>query len=112
GHLAFRPDGRVLVWLGEGRMHRRDVLTGDDLPVPAEPDLTVFGFSRAGLWLAPAHTSGLIRIGDEATGQEVLRFRATPASIGKLIWATDGRTLFSENGDTTVLIWDLTPPGW
>jgi hypothetical protein len=111
-HLAFRADGRVLAWLDQGRMYHRDFLIGQDVPDHENENATAFAFSADGWWLAKAQTGGLIRIQEEATGKEVLRFQATPAGVHKLIWAADGRTLISANGDATVLVWDLSPSGW
>jgi hypothetical protein len=112
GHLAFRPDGAVLVWLGQDQLRRLDVLSGQELASPANLDLTAVAFSPDGQWLATAHRGGVIRVREEATGQEIFQFQATPAGVDKLIWAADSKTLISQNGDATVLIWDLAPPGW
>jgi WD40 repeat protein len=109
---AFRPDGRVLVYLAgnERRMRCRDVITGKERSGVPDTDLTAYVFSPEGQWLATAHVGGTIRVRERATGQEVLHFQAAPSGASQLIWAPDGRKMFSNNGDATVLIWDLTPP--
>jgi RNA polymerase sigma factor (sigma-70 family) len=108
--LAFRPDGRVLIWHGSGPMHQRDLLTGEEWP--GKEGETAFAFSRDGHWFASAMTGGKIHIREAATGQEVMHLEASPANVLKLLWAPDGKTLVSSQDDATVLIWDLAPPGW
>jgi RNA polymerase sigma factor (sigma-70 family) len=109
GHLAFRPDGRILMWHGSGPMHERDLVTGEERP--GKEGETAFAFSRDGRWLASAMNDGAIRISEIATGQEVMRLDASPAIVQKLIWTPVNRTLISSQDDATVVIWDLSPVG-
>src|SRR5262249_30051533 len=106
GAPAFRPDGRVLAYLDhdERRMRCRDVLTGRERSAPKDKDIPAYAFSPEGQWLATGHAAGSIRIREQATGQEILHFEATPSGVSQLIWAPDGKKLFSNNGDATVLI--------
>jgi WD40 repeat protein len=109
---AFHPDGRMVAFLSQGRMICRDALTGRERPSAKETDITAFAFSPDGNWLATAHGHGTIRIREQPTRKEVLRFDASPNVINHLTWTTDGKRLISGNNDQTALVWDLSPPAW
>jgi len=55
---------------------------------------------------------GTLRVCEMSSGQEVLRWRLPPyTACNALAFAPDGRTLVAAMTDTTVLLWDLSPPG-
>ena len=55
---------------------------------------------------------GIIGVWELATGERLLRFDSGIQGVDSLSFGPDGRTLASGGDDTTVLIWDLAPPGW
>jgi hypothetical protein len=100
----------VLAYVSQGRLFFRQTLTGRELPAAAETDITAFAFSPEGVWLATAHDQGSIRVREQTTNQEILRFDAAPARVHQLIWTKDGKRLISGNDDQTALVWDLSSP--
>jgi hypothetical protein len=65
-------------------------------------------FSADGRYLATAHQTPEIHLWDVLGGREVGRFRGHEGGVVSLLFAPDGRHLFSGGTDTTALAWDLT----
>jgi WD40 repeat protein len=65
--------------------------------------------SPNGRLLAHSRPGGTIQLWDVATGKELGQLQGHQADVTALAFAADGKTLASGSGDTTILIWDLTP---
>jgi RNA polymerase sigma factor (sigma-70 family) len=51
-----------------------------------------------------------VHVWEVATGKEIYRFRGHQAEIRSVAFSGNGRRLISASADSTVLVWDLTPP--
>jgi WD40 repeat protein len=65
-------------------------------------------FSPDGGYLATAQDTSEIRLWDVLAGREVGQLRGHEGGVVSLLWAPDGRHLFSGGTDTTALTWDVT----
>jgi RNA polymerase sigma factor (sigma-70 family) len=109
---VFLPDGRGFVYFSAGKAQACDLLSGRTRSAPAWLDTPTLAYSPGGSWLATAHPGGVIRVREAVSGQEVFSLRSDSELVSRLLWSNDGTSLFAVNGDTTVLEWDLSPPGW
>ncbi len=107
-YAGFRPDGRVVHWLGNQAIRARDVITGQTRQELC--DAGAFAYSPGGQWLATAQFDGTIVIRDSQTHRICRNLGTLPCSVTRLIWAADGRRLVSGQEDSTVLVWDLSFP--
>jgi RNA polymerase sigma factor (sigma-70 family) len=106
---VFTSDGRGVAFLASGKVLVYDFKSGKERPSPGWCDVATMAPSPGGSWLATAHQDGSIRIRVAQTGEEALRFQADAGAVFRLLWSKDGKKLYSANGDTTVLEWDLAP---
>jgi hypothetical protein len=65
-------------------------------------------FSPDGRYLAVAKDTPAIHLWDVLAGREVGQLRGHEGGVASLLFAPDGRHLFSGSTDTTALAWDLT----
>jgi RNA polymerase sigma factor (sigma-70 family) len=65
-------------------------------------------FSPDGRYLAVAQNTPEIHLWDIAAGREVTQLKGHQGGVVSLLFAADGKHLFSGGTDTTVLTWDLT----
>jgi serine/threonine protein kinase/dipeptidyl aminopeptidase/acylaminoacyl peptidase len=110
----FSPDGSILA-SGEmdGRIRLISLATGGirEIPAPAgRPETGALAFSPDGRLLATGHSAsdGKIRLWDVATGNLAATLEGHRSGISKLVFAPDGRTLYSASADQTIRLWDLT----
>ncbi|GAA3214340.1 WD40 repeat domain-containing serine/threonine protein kinase [Nonomuraea helvata] len=122
GHLAFRPDGRLL--LGGVTPHRIDPAKAAELP-PApgigqlegpyafSPDgrrLAIFGSDRISLWNGDLTT----RLADfpampaSAVGQVQSLPAVRVIAVERLAWSPDGRMIAAYEGGARIRLWDVT----
>jgi WD40 repeat protein len=132
--FAFSPSGRVLATiqadrtvtlyevvsgakrtcLGEADPKRRRVYFTDGSRGPADSaqmrrDAPVcLALSPDGRYLATAQETPEIHLWDVRAGREVSRLAGHEGGVVSLLFAPDGKHLFSGGTDTTVLTWDLT----
>jgi RNA polymerase sigma factor (sigma-70 family) len=132
--FAFSPSGRVLATIQADRTvalyevasggpraglgepdpkHRRVYLTdGSRSPADAAQmrrDAPVcLAFSPDGRYLALAQESPEIHLWDVRAGREVGQLAGHEGGVISLLFAPDGKHLFSGGTDTTALTWDLT----
>src|SRR5262249_55019378 len=132
--FAFSPNGRVLATvqsdrtvafyevvsgaprarLGEPDPKRRRVYLTDGSRSPADaPQMrrdapVCLAFSTEGRYLALAQQSPEIHLWDVRAGREVGRLAGHEGGVVSLLFAADGKHLFSGGTDTTVLTWDLS----
>jgi hypothetical protein len=66
-------------------------------------------FSVDGRYLATAQHTPEIHLWDVIAGREVGRLKGHEGGVVSLLFAPDGKHLFSGGSDTTVLTWDLAP---
>jgi RNA polymerase sigma factor (sigma-70 family) len=64
-------------------------------------------FSADGRYLATAQETPAIHVWDVLAGREVGQLRGHEGGVVSLLWAPDGRHLFSGGTDTTALTWDV-----
>jgi hypothetical protein len=132
--FAFSPSGRVLATiqadrtvtlyevvsgakrtcLGEADPKRRRVYFTDGSRGPADSaqmrrDAPVcLALSPDGRYLATAQETPEIHLWDVRAGREVGRLAGHEGGVVSLLFAPDGKHLFSGGTDTTALTWDLT----
>jgi serine/threonine protein kinase/WD40 repeat protein len=74
----WHHDGEVLALAGtDGKIYLRDSRTGQDVLLPLEGHRNagvVYSFSHAGDWLASDDWSGLLRVWDTRSGQQILTY--------------------------------------
>ncbi len=109
----FSPDGSRLA-LGEtsGQIRLLNVASAGtnilEVPVPGE-GISALAFSSDGNLLASAYawSDTGIYLWDATTGQRLGRLDGHRRYVSKLVFALDGRTLYSASGDETVGVWDV-----
>jgi WD40 repeat protein len=106
----FSPDGKSVV-VGGGK-YERDVLVYDvstgKLRYRLEASATpAVAFAPSGQLVAAAQDTDVV-LWDLATRDELLRLTSHVGLVTSLVFAPDGKSLFSGSRDTTVLAWDLT----
>jgi RNA polymerase sigma factor (sigma-70 family) len=126
--LAFSPDGRTLAAgeLDSSNVAIRLWRRGADgklaaaalIPTRHREGLWALAYSPDGHTLASAGADGTVCLWDTATGGERRHFagrddashpaRLRDGSAWSLSFSGDGRRLAAGNGDTTVLVWDVT----
>src|SRR5260370_13837760 len=124
--LAFSPDGRLLA--SNNSKYSR-IRVGDDPAATGNSlrlwevatatevlSLPIAGQYRAAFspndrLLAMTAPPQDILIYDLAAGRELRRFKDFDAEVTSLAFSPDGRRLLSGLADSTLLLWDLNPPG-
>lgn len=111
--VAFHiyPGRRVLeALMGVNRIEL--ALTGEDGAFSELKGARDVVFSADGRMVATPHTGNVIHIWEAATGRRILHLHGHRGAVSSLSFSPDGRTLASGSADATVLVWDLSPPGW
>jgi hypothetical protein len=131
--FAFSPSGRVLATvqadhtvalyevasggprarLGEPDPKHRRVYLTDGSRGPADTQMrrdapVCLALSPDGRYLAVAQQSPEIHLWDVRAGREVGRLAGHEGGVVSLLFASDGKHLFSGGTDATALTWDLT----
>jgi RNA polymerase sigma factor (sigma-70 family) len=131
--FAFAPSGRILAGLnadrtvslydaasgaqrgrlGQADSKRRRVHLTNHYDVPeSTPERrnppVCLAFSADGRYLATAQETPEIRLWDVLAGREVGQLQGHEGGVVSLLFAPDGKHLFSGGTDTTALTWDLT----
>lgn len=110
----FSPDGNLLAsGETEGQVRLIDLTTRQIREIPAPPGGNCMGalaFSPDGRLLATGHApaDGRIRLWEVATGALENSLEGHLAGVNKLVFAPDGRSLYSASEDQTIRVWDLT----
>jgi eukaryotic-like serine/threonine-protein kinase len=104
-HVAFSPDGRLLVSCGEdGRVIVWDFARRQRLATLNHPAYKV-AFSPDGRSLATGGTDGAIVIWDPATWRPLRTLRGERSEVGALAFSPDG-SLLAAAGLRRVVLWD------
>jgi WD40 repeat protein len=134
-HLAYSPDGRLLVSenldktvsLWEIASGRERSHLGEPVAAPPVTSSTAFvvingvvrsgqvsaavgvtiAVSPDGSLIASAGANNTIRVWDMPFAKKVATFKGHRGAIASLAFAADGKTLLSGSNDTTILVWDL-----
>ncbi len=111
----FSPDGATLA-LGEmdGSIRLLSLKTGvirTTIPRPSEINIGVMAlaFSPDGRLLASGHgqSDGTIRFWDTVSGSPAGKLEGHRGWVSTLVFAPDGRTLYSGSSDQTIRVWDV-----
>lgn len=110
--LALSPDGTILASASMEKVPRLwDVTTGHALPSLVDaPRLYPMVFSPDGKWLAgaDAYWDQKIHVWEVITGLEARSFPGHNGGVISVAFASNGRTLVSGGGDSSILMWDFT----
>jgi RNA polymerase sigma factor (sigma-70 family) len=118
--LAFRPDGKEVLAVVQGRAVTWDVATGKKRHVfahPAPGKVKAAVWSRDGNWVVTAGEtpatakgrSGSLRVWDAATGQLLADPVEHPDSVSSLAAAPDGRSFITGCWDGKARLWRIEP---
>jgi WD40 repeat protein len=114
-NVAFSPDGRRLATGGEANTVKVwDVETGRELQTFRGHigEVHTLAFSPDdGQWVASGGEGSTVKVWDSHTGTLVRNFRGHTGLVSSVAFSPDGRRLVSGSRDSTVKVWDLTPPG-
>jgi RNA polymerase sigma factor (sigma-70 family) len=112
GPLHFSPDGLTFVYDDGGTLHFVDLATGDEPRPPAVKEVADFTFAAGGQWLVSLGKDRAIRLRELASGLELHRLAPPDCGMSRVVMAPGDVSLLTLNEDGTVLVWDLSPPGW
>ncbi len=109
--VAFSDDGKTLVSVGSSIVSLWEVATGAErrsFAIRSEKDkeITALALSADAKRLAFAK-GRFIFIWDVPMSKERRRLQGPQESVTRLIFSPDGRRLATEDGGTTVLVWDV-----
>ncbi len=116
--VAFSPDGALLGTTDEGGSLRLwDVVEGKDIGLFSAKlarDGTSIAYASNGKMIATGSSVGregnaVVQLWEVASGRELTRFEGHQGWISALAFSPDGRRLASGSGDTTVMVWDVSP---
>ena len=105
--VSFSPDGSMIasggldirIWdASTGKTVRTLEHTGWVTSVSFSPDSMTL--ASGGSW---------VRLWDVSTGEILRTFEGHTSTSGSVVFSSDGRTLASAGGDSTILLWDLAP---
>jgi WD40 repeat protein len=113
--VIFSPDGQLAaVPSADGSVHLIDAATRAHqatLPGGSEGPVGAGAFSQDGRWVAVGFTSGIVRIWDCRSGQQLTELRGHEGGVTATSFSPDGRRLITGGADRAVRIWDV-PSGY
>jgi WD40 repeat protein len=111
--VTFSPDGKSLASAGyddvENLVTLWDLATRQPLRTFTSNlnSIISLSFSPEGKLLASAHYSGVVKVVDTQTGQEVAHLAGHNDHALKALFSPDGKTLATSSEDGTVKLWDV-----
>ena len=107
--VAFSPDGTTLVSADDSGEIRYWGVTTGELKKTITPQAKGYFvvYSPDGNTLTSAAV-GKISLWDVTTGKLLKTLKGHIGPINSVVYSSDGKTLASGSGDSTVILWDLT----
>jgi RNA polymerase sigma factor (sigma-70 family) len=110
--IAFAPGGKAFASASDaehGSIHMWDAASGKELySIELDGPVFTLALSRTRNMLAAAGQDGLIRLWDATTGKDLGSLRGHDNAVHSLVFAHDGKTLFSGDFAGKVLGWHRT----
>jgi WD40 repeat protein len=106
---AFAPDGKTgaVISIGISIYEMPSLLKYRYIPPPKGEILYQVAFAPDGKRIACGSSSGVVRLWDAVTCEELRRFQGHEAEVHRVAFTPDGKTLVSGGADRTVRVWDV-----
>jgi RNA polymerase sigma factor (sigma-70 family) len=114
--VLFSPDGRLIASASQdGSLRLWEVATGSELrqmkafatSLAFSPDSRTLASVNGSMWNS-VEADNVLRLWDVATGKQVLKLSGHAGDISLIVFAPDGKRLFSGSDDSTLLAWDVS----
>lgn len=104
--LAFSPDNRLLITVGNGHVRVWDVAKGKLIKF-LKGDASVLTFSPDGRLLAFGYPNGDIHLFEVETMSDLVTLTGHRGAVVSIVFSSDGANLFSASTDGTIKWWSI-----